>query len=102
MEMTSVSMVVKNIFRIIEGEGSLKFRQVAFVQCDDNAIALGDKDQGLNLRGVGREWVLGNKRVDVCRWIGRQQSIGVVRQQSIGGMGYDGNNVVCFRIRRQG
>ena len=38
--MTSVLMVAKDIFWIMEGEGSLKFRQVAVVQCDDEAIVL--------------------------------------------------------------
>ena len=45
MEMTSVSMVVKDIFRIMKGEGSLKFRQVAFIQCDGEAIVLGFKGE---------------------------------------------------------
>ena len=41
VRMTSVLMAAKDIFFwIMEGEGSLKFRQVAVVQCDDEAIVL--------------------------------------------------------------
>ena len=34
-------LVVKDICRIMEGDGSLEIRQVAFVQCDGKVIVLG-------------------------------------------------------------
>ena len=33
-------LVVKDMCRIMEGDGSLESRQVAFVQCDGEAIVL--------------------------------------------------------------
>ena len=33
-------LVVKDIFRIMEVDGSLEIRQAAFVQCDGEAIGL--------------------------------------------------------------
>ena len=48
---------------------------------------MGEKGQGVDLRGFGQEWILGIKRAGEGRWRRKkQQSIGVVTQQSSGVM----------------
>ena len=47
---------------------------------------MGEKGQGVDLRGFGQEWILGIKRVGEGRWRRKNQQLSGVVTQQLGGV----------------